>query len=193
MFKRLIRWGKPWLLSATLGLVVFGLLHQVLVAPTLAVFMGVPAAVVLSIPIIAAYAALRRAGVEPSGPTFGLMVFAGFVPHYALITVAMWDRTFDDGPRGGWLLLALASAPAVSGSLCWLRCRSARATVLLVLGTLILTFGISGFQESEPDARNLGAFISLLPACLGAGWILARTAPKRARAGVPTSRRSAAS
>jgi hypothetical protein len=128
----------------------------------------------LSIPIVAAYAALTRDGDQPSGTVFGLVVFAGFVPHYALITIAMWDRMFDDGPRAGWLVLALISAPLLGGALAWYLWRSRRGTILLMAGMFILTFGISGFQESEPDRANLGALVSLLPACLAAGWVLAR-------------------
>ena len=40
MFRLLNGWGRPWLLSATVGLVVFGLAHQVLVAPAPAAFVG---------------------------------------------------------------------------------------------------------------------------------------------------------
>ena len=167
-------WVRPWAASATTGIFVFATLHQVLVAWAPAVYIGLPVALVLSIPIVAAYGTLARDSHEPTGTIFGLVVFAGFVPHYALITVAMWNRTFDDGPRGGWLLLALVSAPLLSGVIAWLLWRSVRGTLLLAAGMLVLTFGISGFQESEPDRANLGALVSLLPACLAAGWVLAR-------------------
>lgn len=168
------RWVRPWAASATTGIFVFASAHQVLVAWAPAVYVGLPVALVLSIPIVASYASLTRDRNAPSGFIFGLVVFAGFVPHYALITIAMWDRTFDAGPRGGWLLLALVSAPLLSGAIAWVLWRSVRGTLILAAGMLVLTFGISGFQESEPDRANLGALISLLPACLAAGWVLAR-------------------
>lgn len=167
-------WVRPWAASATTGIFVFATVHQVLVAWAPAVYFGLPVALVLSIPIVAAYAAFARDSHEPTGTIFGLVVFVGFVPHYALITIAMWGRTFDDGPRGGWLLLALVSAPLLSGVIAWLFWRSVRAALLLSAGMLVFTFGISGFQESEPDRANLGALVSLLPACLAAGWVLAR-------------------
>ena len=181
MRRAISRWWKPWLLSGATGMVVFGLVHQVLVVPAPFVFVGVPMAVALSTPIVASYAALGRAGAPPTGVEFGFIVFAGFVPNYALITVAMWGRTFDDGPRGGWQFLAVVSAPIVSGLLCWLRFRSVLGTVLLVLGTGVLTFFVTGFQQSEPDWRNVGAFVSMLPACLAAGWMLGRVAPDAPR------------
>jgi hypothetical protein len=174
MGKRFNGWLRPWAASAITGMLVFATVHQVLVAWAPAVYIGVPVALVLSIPIVAAYAALARDGDKPSGTLFGLVVFAGFVPHYVLITIAMWDRTFDDGPRGGWLSLALISAPLLSGGLAWFVWRSLRGTILLMAGMLVLTSGISGFQESEPDRANLGALVALLPACLAAGWVLAR-------------------
>jgi hypothetical protein len=174
MRKRLSGWLLPWAGSATAGLLVFATVHQFLVAWAPGVYIGVPVALVLSIPIVAAYAALTREPEGPAGTVFGLVVFAGFVPHYALITIAMWNRTFDDGPRGGWLVLALASSPLLSAALAWYLWRSRRGTILLVAGMLILTFSISGFQESEPDRANLGALVSLLPACLAAGWVLAK-------------------
>ncbi len=105
MLRGIKSWVKPWAVSATVGLLIFGAFHQVLVAWAPGVFVGLPVALVLSIPIVAAYAAITRDHFKPSGLTFGLVIFAGFVPHYALITIAMWDRTFDDGPRGGWALL----------------------------------------------------------------------------------------
>ena len=182
-------WVKPWAASAITGMFVFGTFHQVLVEWAPGVYIGVPVALVLSIPIVAAFAAIPRDQVGPSGLTFGLVVFAGFVPHYALITVAMWDRTFDDGPRGGWALLAIVSAPLLSGLLAWLLWSSVRGTVLLVVGMLLLTFSISGFQESEPDRRNLGALICLLPACIAAGWVLARLGKRSVGAHVPKTGR----
>ena len=181
MRKRVTGWVGPWAASATAGMLVFASIHQVLVAWAPSVFVGLPIALVLSIPIVAAYASLDSDHAEPSGTLFGLVVFAGFVPHYALITIAMWDRTFDDGPRVGWQLLALISAPVLGGGLAWHLWRSLRGTVLLVTGMLVLTVSISGFQESEPDRANLGAFASLLPACLAAGWTLAQV---RRRQGV---------
>jgi len=165
---------RPWAASAITGILVFATVHQFLVAWAAGVYVGVPVALVLSIPIVAAYAALLRDRAKPPGTVFGLVVFAGLVPHYALITIAMWDRTFDDGPQSGWMLLALVSAPLLSGALAWYVWRSRRGTTWLVAGMLVLTFGISGFQESEPDRANLGALVSLLPACLAAGWVLAR-------------------
>ena len=163
--------------SATAGLVIFGAFHQVLVGIAPAVFIGVPMAWLLSVPIVAAYARILREHGTPSGSTFGLVVFAGLVPHYVLITVAMWGRTFDDGPRGGWELLAFCSAALVSGVTAALLWRSVRGTVWLVIGMVLLTITITGFQASEPDLRNLGALASLLPACLAAGWTLGHFAP----------------
>jgi len=184
MGKRFNGWLLPWAASAITGILVFGTVHQFLVAWAPFVYIGVPGALVLSIPIVAAYAALARDGDKPSGTLFGLVVFAGFVPHYALITIAMLGRTFDDGPRGGWQLLALISAPLLSAGLAWYLWRSRRGTILLMAGMFILTFGITGFQESEPDRANLGALVSLLPACLAAGWVLARV---RERTWIQTS------
>jgi hypothetical protein len=158
-------------------MLVFGTFHQVLVGPTWFVYVGVLFALVLTMPIVASYAGVVRDREELSGLIFGLVVFAGFVPHYALITVAMWNRTFNQGPEGGWELLALVSAPLLSGSLGWVLWRSVRGTVLLVAGMLVLALMVGGFQQSEPDIRNLGALVSLLPACVAAGWVLQRTRP----------------
>ena len=174
MGKRFNGWLRPWAASATTGMFVFATVHQVLVAWAPGVYVGLPVALVVSIPTVAAYARLTRDHDERSGAIFGLVVFAGFVPHYALITIAMWGRSFDDGPRGGWQLFALLSAPLVSGVLAWYLWRSPRGTLILAAAILVLTFSISGFQESEPDRANLGALVSLLPACLAAGWVLAR-------------------
>jgi hypothetical protein len=134
MGKRLNGWLLPWAASVITGILVFATVHQFLVAWAPGVYVGVPVALVLSIPIVAAYAALTRDGDQPSGTVFGLVVFAGFVPHYALITIAMWDRTFDDGPRAGWLVLALISAPLLGGALAWYLWRSRRGTILLMAG-----------------------------------------------------------
>jgi hypothetical protein len=170
-------WFKPWVASATAGLLTFGAFHQVFVDLAPAVFIGLPMAWLLSVPIVAAYAGFCRRHGAPSGAVFGLVVFAGLVPHYVLITVAMWGRTFDDGPRGGWEILAVSSAPIVSGVAAWALWRSVRGTLWLVVGMVTLTVMISGFQASEPDLRNLGALVSLFPACLAAGVMLGHFAP----------------
>jgi hypothetical protein len=172
--KRLGPWVVPWIASATCGFVVFGLFHQVLVDWAPVVFVGVPVAIVLSIPLVVAFAKVRREPGLASGLLFGLVVFAGFVSHYALTTVAMWDRTFDDGPRGGWQIAATLAAPALSGWLCWQRWRSTGGAVWMVFGVLLLAFGVGGFQETEVDWRNFGALVSMLPATAAAGWVLAR-------------------
>jgi hypothetical protein len=172
------RWWRPWVLAAITGMAVFGTLHQVLVDWAPVVFIGLPAALVLSIPIVLAYAAINRS-TAAAGLGFGLVVFLGLVPHYLLITVGMWGRSFDDGPKGSWSELAIVSAPILSGLLTWFVWRSARATIWIVLGMLLFAFLVSVFQESEPDRRNLGALVSLLPACVIAGWVLARTQPRR--------------
>lgn len=168
------RWIVPWLASATSGLVVFGLFHQVLVAWAPVVFLGTPVAIVVSIPIVVAFARIQHKSGRVSGLLFGLVVFAGFLAHYALITVAMWDRTFDDGPRGVWQIAAILASPAVGGWLCWQRWRSASGAVWMVFGVLVLTLGVTGFQESEVDWANFGALVSMLPATVAAGWVLAR-------------------
>ena len=164
-----LSWWRPWAASALAGIVVFGIFHQFLVdwAPIVPVF-GAPMALVLSIPIVVAYAAANR----PNGSLFGVVVFAGFVPHYALVTVGMWGRTFDDGPRAGFDFLAAIAAAVVSGILAWYLWRSGKATGVMAVAVFCLTFMSGGFQFSEPDLRNLGAFISLLPACVVAGWVL---------------------
>lgn len=173
------RWVRPWLATGTTGLVVFGLLHQVLVDVAPFVFVGLPMALVLSVPIVAAYATIPSRSDPTTGPVLGLVAVAGFTVHYPLITVAMWDRTFDDGPRGGWQLLAIVGSPVVAGMLSAIRFRSGRSTALLVVAMAAMTVMISGFQESEPDWRNVGAYVSLLPSCVAAGWVLQRTAPER--------------
>jgi hypothetical protein len=89
MGKRFNGWLLPWAASATVGIFVFATAHQFLVAWAPGVHVGVPVALVLSIPIVAAYAALLRDRAKPPGTVFGLVVFAGLVPHYALITIAM--------------------------------------------------------------------------------------------------------
>jgi len=170
-------WLAPWARSAIAGMVVFGVFHQFLVEPTLFVFLGIPMALALSTLIVAAFAAMRRSVAHPSGIVFGLVVFAGFVPHYGLITVAMWDRTVDDGPRGGWEVLALASAPLTAAVAAWVLWRSTRAALLLALAVALLALMVNGFQVSEPDRQNVGALVSMLPATISAGWILARSAP----------------
>ncbi len=169
------RWFKPWVLSALVGLVVFGTFHQFLVVWAPTVYLGLFMALVMSIPIVAAYATMDYEQVDVSGPIFGLVIFAGMVPHYVFITIGMWNRASIEGPRGGWQLLAIVSAPLVAGLLCWFLWHSVRGTVWLVGATFLAALMLSGNQQTNPSSRNLGALLCLLPAFVAAGWTLQRT------------------
>ena len=49
--------------------------------------------------------------------------------------------------------------------------------LLLAVAVALLALMVNGFQVDEPDRRNLGALVSMLPAAVSGGWILARLAP----------------
>lgn len=71
-------WLLPWAAAAITGILAFGTVHQFLVAWAPFVYIGVPVALVLSMPIVVAYASLARDGDNPSGTLFGFVVFSGF-------------------------------------------------------------------------------------------------------------------
>ena len=166
----------PWLGSSFAAMIVFASLHQVLVAWAPVVFAGLLMAPVAGLPVVVAYSSIVTSS-SMSARGWGAMLAVGLSASYLVITVSMWGRTFEQGPRGVWSWCSLAAAPLVVGVLCAVATRSARSTALAVVGTAVVTVMTTGFQQSEPDLRNVGAHVCLVVACLVGGWTLDHTKP----------------
>ncbi len=187
MFRRIISWAKAVAVAGAAAMLTFATAHQLLVALAPSVYVGVPFAVILAVPLVAGYVALRRAGRGRSGLAYGGLVTLGLVPHFLLIMAGMVGRTFHEGPRRAWFVAALLVAPVVSGAWAWWRTRHVRASLLVGVGTGLVGLAIGDFQASEVDLPNLGAFVSTVVACLAGGvataWAVDRWQLDRPRVG----------
>ena len=157
--------------------VVFCVLHQVLVEPSLVVLVAFPAAVVLAAPLVLAYRSLidEDGDAELSGPGVGLAVAAGLAVHLVLVAWAVRDRTAAEATLTGLHLASLVAAPAVSGVIMWVRTRHVVAATRVVLGTGMIATVCALVWSSASGAARVGALACAAAAAVAAGWIAERT------------------
>ena len=166
----------PWLRSSFAAMLVFATLHQVLVAWAPVVFVGLLMAPIAGLPVVVAYASIATSS-RMTALGWAAVLAVGLSIAYGVITISMWGRTFEQGPREPWSWVSLVVAPLVVGVMCAVMTRSIRASVLGTIAAGVVTIMTTGFQQSEPDLRNVGAHVCLVIACFVGGWNLDRSRP----------------